>query len=812
MTDSTSTRPPVEPSATIGACAAAFAAAAGLVAAGLSPWTSAEAIQAGTALFALIAVALVSSDVRPGRALMATSVCGSAVVVLASVLGATPPVIVAGVLGWICITQRLLGSGVSIHNSALTVPFLALLHGSLRRSLPPGACDTPVHTVINALSQAIFPSDELSACNSGSVYGAAAGTVAIVALLVLRTKTTLRIAGVLILIAALMAGRVEESVWPAFFAAAIVPSILSAWTGLTPKAASSLMTSPRLGWTLPLVGSAGAVALAFLTSGTSATATFPRVVGFIGAREGTFELEPRSTDPKFNPSVSPPRFGAFRDLLERQGFQTRDIESSESKEIEICDAFVTINFSGPTAQSFVDPLRRRVASGARLLVLADHTDLFGQCKPTHTLLDGTGIRLAFDSAVPAGKGEGWNGAMEAGRDPLFGPHSTGNGISWSVGCSLEVGQPARVLARATNGFADLGDHKKAGGLGTLGREQGEVLGGFALAADAPLGAGRVLVFGDTSTLQDVAIEEEIDFARRVGAWLLGLEARFSGLDSPLFINLALLLVLGAGYGAARYTMNSIVAVSVAILAVGECVSEARSSNQGLLPERSAKTLWIDASSLPGFELHGDGKSRVGPLIVEGRRAGYVVQLQRNPGPMSSEDMLVICEPARPLSPKRTRDILAMIESGGRILVCVGPRGAVAVRTLLDELGLSVGIPLGAGQMSNSFDATQSQDESNVRLHCGYELQGRGVAAAQILGRIFGRPVALMGKRGKGAWCVIADPEFPHAKQSDFLRGATLQGAYTFYRICDAIISKTENAKTLPTSAPAIPKLNGGSDR
>lgn len=796
----------------LAACAAISAIAASLIAAGFSPFAAPVAVQAGTAALAWVAVALASSEIRPLRTLLITFGAGSAGIALAGLLGAPPVVQVVAMLVWMCCSKRLSGVQVTLPTAAIVVPFLVLLLSSLRRSLPLGAVDAPVHGLVNWLAGVLKSSDDLPACNSGVVYGVPAGTVAWIAVMAIPARPIFQAAGVSLVVAALVLGRMNESVWPAFFATLFVPVAMTAWSFTATVRRLENATLARWGSAVPAAASVSAVALAFFTSQSSAPTGAPRVVGLIGACHGSFELEPRSTDPKFNPNVSPPRFGAFRDQLERQGLATRYIESPDSKAIDGCDAFVTINFSGPNAGSFVEPVRRRVAAGARLLVLADHTDLFDQCAPTHALVDGTGIRLAFDSAVPAGAGEGWAGALEGGRDPLFGPHSNGYGMSWSVGCSLEVSAPARVLARATNGFADLGNRKKAGGLGTLAREHGEVLGGFALAADAPLGAGRILVFGDTSALQDVAMEEENDFSRRVGAWLAGVETQMPDLDSTWITAFALLLALGAGLTAMRYSTNLVLAACTAVVAVGDSVVVARSAAAGLLKETPAKTLWIDANSLPGFELHGDGKSRVGPLVTEGRRAGYLVRLQTKPGPMSSEDMLVLCEPARSLSAARTREILAMVESGGRLLICVGPQGARAAKPLLDDLGLTVGIPLGAGQMSSSFEASHAQDESNIRLHCGYELQGRGITSATSLGRIFGRPVALLGHRGKGAWCVVSDPQFPLAKQSDFLRGATLQGAYTFYRIMDAILNPITPDGASTSKTPVSPDLSGGTIR
>ena len=144
-----------------------------------------------------------------------------------------------------------------------------------------------------------------------------------------------------------------------------------------------------------------------------------------------------------------------------------------------------------------------VARGGSLLVLGDHTDVFGLMKGFNSLLGPLGIRFRFDSAYKAR--ETWRGCQAAAPDAIaWGWDNENPGVA--VGASLELSGSARPLLVGRYGFSDIGIRENVMGsfLGNYHYDKGERLGDVVLVATTTYGRGRVVVWGDTSAFQGVS--------------------------------------------------------------------------------------------------------------------------------------------------------------------------------------------------------------------------------------------------------------------------------------------------------------------
>jgi len=135
-----------------------------------------------------------------------------------------------------------------------------------------------------------------------------------------------------------------------------------------------------------------------------------------------------------------------------------------------------------------------------LLVLGDHTDVFGLMQGFNTLLDAFGIQFRFDSAYHVR--ETWRGSQVAAPDAVAWGWDAEN-PSVAVGASLELSGPARPLLTGRYGFSDAGVRENYVGsfLGNYSYDRGEKLGDVVLVATATRGRGRVVAWGDTSAFQ-----------------------------------------------------------------------------------------------------------------------------------------------------------------------------------------------------------------------------------------------------------------------------------------------------------------------
>ena len=525
-------------------------------------------------------------------------------------------------------------------------------------------------------------------------------------------------------------------------------------------------------------GAAAAAALLCLSSAPRAGAPEARPkIGIVAARHGSFEPLPRPWIAARRADELP-RFGEFRRLLERAGAVVVDLEQPAALADPELSACITINLNGPEAAGFIEPARSFGARGGRLLVLADHTDLFGQIEPTNALLRETGIEVCFDSAVPLGLGGSWVGSLEAGRDGLFGPHRDGRGLSWGVGASLAVSRPGRVLARGTRAFLDAGDRGRPGGLGNLQLDAGERRGGFPIAAWGTLGSGRVLVLGDTSAVQTSALIDGRGFAARLAAWLLrggdltGGAAANGSLAAAL-AGICLLAALGArGSGSGPLW-------AAAVLAGAELWSERAAARAFLLEEPETQRVALLASA--GAVGATRDEERLGALTEAFATLDHSLYAHPDAAAPRGAAAAVLLDPWRPVDPRVQERWLDFVERGGRLLAFVGRRGAGNLAPLLAALEVRLGMPLGRG-FESAYGGPLASVPGVPTFGSSFALEGPGLSSATVLATCFGRPVAARFEHGRGSIVLVADSEVFVDRCIEPSQGGTQAAALTLHRL------------------------------
>lgn len=689
--------------------------------------------------------------------------------------------------------ERLARGVERVARSACWTLLAALASAALWRSFDPLLLDTWLRARAPDLLAAWLGEAPVAP----SVYGIGLVAVGLVGVCSASGRLAPRALGVLGLLAALLLGRRLESAWPVALAVLGLPALLVAVPDphRVPRALLGERAS-ELAW--------GALALALLVCGFAATGAFAReaqagsaprapVVGFLGPRHASFEPLP-TPEQSAKDYTAPPRFGAFRRQLEARGARTVDLLAPQDVRAASCDALVTINFHGEDADAFVAPVREAVRGGARLLVLADHTDLFGQREPTRALLADTGVELAFDSAVPTGPDSTWLGCLAAARDPLFAPHRDGAGLSWGVGCSLVVAPPARVLAAGTRAFLDAGTPQKPGGLGDLARGRGEPLGGFALAARSRLGAGEVLVFGDTSALQDTALLAGQPFAERLERWLVrgAPFARAAGSLDDLAASRTLAGLLLGALALASFLVQGrtlVALLALGALGVGEAWLEQRARSALAWPEPARAELVLATGRAPNVSL---GLDRVEPFVELCASLGDAVRVE--PGARFEPGATVVLQdPLSELTRAESERLLAHVRAGGALLALFGERGARSAHELLDALELSLGIPLGRG-LESAWSGRLAERGDRPLFQSARELAGAGLRQAEVVATCFGRPVAALGTLGAGRWLVVADSGLALEKHLEPAKGGSRGGALSLQALLALLREAKEDAR------------------
>lgn len=153
-------------------------------------------------------------------------------------------------------------------------------------------------------------------------------------------------------------------------------------------------------------------------------------------------------------------------------FDVIDKDTIEPVDLKKAQILVLINspkiWEGAERRTVLD----FVARGGSLLVLGDHTDVFGLMRGFNSLLGPLGIRFRFDSAYKVR--DTWRGCQAAAPDAIaWGWDDENPGVA--VGASLELSGSARSLLVGRYAFSDNGVRENTMGsfLGNYHYDRGE---------------------------------------------------------------------------------------------------------------------------------------------------------------------------------------------------------------------------------------------------------------------------------------------------------------------------------------------------
>jgi hypothetical protein len=405
-----------------------------------------------------------------------------------------------------------------------------------------------------------------------------------------------------------------------------------------------------------------------------------------------------------------------------------------------------------------------VASGGSLLVLGDHTDVFGLMRGFNGLLEPLGIQYRFDSAYKARAS--WRGCQAAAPDAVaWGWDDENPGVA--VGASLELSGWARPLLVGRYGFSDVGARENVMGsyLGNYHYDPGERLGDVVLVATATYGWGRVVVWGDTSAFQGVSSY----YPDVVGPMLAWLSRPAAWTERPVARALAALGLLAAiiwhwlvrgGAGEA-----AVIAVGLlVVMAVPWCLGR---------PHREARVavaddmVLFDRSHLPATGHYNAKVNPVGPLYTNLLRSGFRVTEMKDwdPAAIAQARGIVFVAPQRSFTAAEVRDILKAEDRGKVVILTVGQPDSTGARRLLDAHGLALE-PRPLGTVSSADSAAGHREREThprfldawpiVAVDGGNPSELPGVENVYRHGRDV---VGLFRRTGKGGLLLISDTRF-----------------------------------------------------
>lgn len=431
-------------------------------------------------------------------------------------------------------------------------------------------------------------------------------------------------------------------------------------------------------------------------------------------------------------------YGMFGPFVESLGGQFVKSPALSESDLEGADLLVLFY---PTSTLDKDQLQRvqdYVKRGGSMLLLCDHSagasdkdeDRFQVGESTfNEILRPTSIHVGFDAAeFEIG---GWLESYEAMAHPTTaGIDDHRNLFGCVIGASLEIQSPARPMLIGRWGYSDVGDKGSwPSMLGNQRYDSGERLGDLVLVAEQPWGNGRIIVFGDTSTLGNGIVVGSHPFAARLLAYLADKDAPTpqSALRQLIGLLLAaaaivMLLLRPSAMGAATVAIAlsaalaicvSITAMATEILPDGRSIApfeKASASDAATSAGATAASVTAPSKATPRKP---DGRNRLayidaahlGAYSDESNRPDGIFALQHA---LMREELLVLqlydltyerlsragllasIGPQRPFSAGEREAIKQFVEEGGIFILMAGYDRSAASRELLADFGFAIG--------------------------------------------------------------------------------------------------------------------------
>lgn len=461
-------------------------------------------------------------------------------------------------------------------------------------------------------------------------------------------------------------------------------------------------------------------------------------------------------------------FGLLPEYLESFGYQVMVINESITEEnLASIDVLIIINLGEMLSDETVAMIWTYVDNGGSLLVMGDHTDIGGIMNPLNDLLEPVGISFRFDSALPIKSR--WASCYNLLHHPVTEGLQNSHDIDVSVGASLDIDvtKHAFSVIIGKGGFSDIGSYLNVDRsyLGDYDVNPGEQIGDVILAAGAYYGQGRVLVFGDTSSFQNLALSTSYPLVSNCFTWLTRGETavmyylKIGG--SLLLLGLALYLIAQSKKQTYFVLYPLVVCVTVV------CSSLVNPLLLGdLQPE--GPTVYIDYS-------HGERINR--EYYEDASASGLMLNLIRNEYvdtnrylPYAIDDfekyaltckILVLIAPTRPFNQEEVADIDHFMSTGGLLLLSVGYNDKSGSQALLDRFGFDI-LPSPLGPVPY-VDENPNASQNEPRFVDSWPIIIKDSSATQIFYSIdFGGevyPLVVFKQHGTGGILLIGDSQF-----------------------------------------------------
>lgn len=472
-------------------------------------------------------------------------------------------------------------------------------------------------------------------------------------------------------------------------------------------------------------------------------------------------------------------FAMFFEYMRDWGFEIQLGVDWEKADPEDNDIIVLINPHGELSQNKKDRFLSFLKEGGQFFVLGDHTFMFGLKNDYFEFTKEMGIGFNFDTAIYF---------RSLWANCLRSPYTTWNSLinkdgyltQISQGASLNITMPAVPLIIGQFGWSDAGDlSKESGYLGDRIYSPHEPTGDVILAAERQYGKGKIIVFGDTTFIQNSPISLAYPLIRLCLAHLLPKDRIFLRIFPPaLFTCLCLALWIMSSFlirkikniELSEHLLPIQLILFILFIWIGNIMGSGDSFFILPVPAQKERA-GIDFTFFNGFFTRDwYAKDRgLGGLKNTIYRSGmlpYFVYQYPKEGRVES-DILFLLAPNRKITEKEAKKSQSFIKQGGTLILASGLEHKNQAKELLDLFQLDIlNIPLS--------NLSGKETDLNLRFVSAWPIEiGNSVDVKALCKALEEYPIIIEKILGKGKLVLISD--------SYFFENRNLESNKSYYR-------------------------------
>lgn len=481
--------------------------------------------------------------------------------------------------------------------------------------------------------------------------------------------------------------------------------------------------------------------------------------------------------------------GPFMRILGAEVVMSPDLSGND---ISGADLIILIYPIDPWKDEQLKRIWDFVRGGGSLLVMGEHTVMEEDGgNRINDVLEPCNISVRFDSAMFAIGG--WLHSYETFSHPITnGLNDDRNQFGSVIGASLDITLPARPLILGKWGYADIGDVSTRSLMGNSAYDPGEILGDIILVAEQQVGKGKVIVFGDTSSISNGINIGCHPFAARLFSYLANKD-RNSGLSWRFFVPFFLGFILVCFIVLGRDEWAICLCGSVFVLALFICVV-INNNNYDIYPlspgETGIKIAYIDSSHNNAFSSESWRPDGTMGLSLTLFRSGYLnfTLSDFNKDKLANADLFICIAPQKKMTGSEVAAIKKMVSDGMLLIITTGYDERYGSEKLLSEFGFGFHQETGPGIRNREllhpplpfgfFKAPYLNTGSYyvfVRFYAGWPVKSDHPDAKPLVYGYWDLPAMMILPYGKGKVVFIGDTGFALNKNLENENGALIEG-------------------------------------